>query len=82
MLFSCSRITPSNFDKIKTNMTMKEVVAILGEPTNADSVNFIGISGTTATWKNDNAEIDIQFLNDRVTIKVFSNLNKQKSKIK
>ncbi len=71
-LLACSKITQSNFDKIKPNMTMKEVVAIIGEPTSSDSINIAGISGTSAVWKDNNAEIDIQFLNDRVTVKSFS----------
>jgi hypothetical protein len=72
LLFACSKITLSNFDKIKPNMTMKEVVAILGEPTNSESVTIVGVSGTSAIWKNTNAEIDIQFLNGRVLVKTFS----------
>lgn len=71
LITSCSRITQSNFDKIKPNMTLEEVVTILGEPTSSDSVNIAGISGTSAVWKSSNAEINIQFLNNRVTIKVF-----------
>lgn len=51
---------------------MQEVVALLGEPTSAESINIAGISGTSAVWKDNNAEIDIQFLNDRVTVKAFS----------
>src|SRR5688572_23351557 len=76
-LVACSRITQDNFAKINTNMTMKEVVAILGEPTNAESVNIAGISGTAATLKAKNAEINIQFLNDKVTVKTFSKLDEK-----
>jgi hypothetical protein len=71
-LIACSKISQTNFDKINTNMTMKEVVAILGEPTSSESINIAGISGTSAVWKDKNAEIDIQFLNDKVTVKAFS----------
>lgn len=72
LLIACSKITQTNFDKIKPNMTTQEVIAILGEPTNSESINIAGISGTSAVWKDKNAEIDIQFLNDRVTVKAFS----------
>jgi hypothetical protein len=51
---------------------MKEVISILGEPTNSESITIAGISGTSAVWKDKDAEIDIQFLNDRVTVKSFS----------
>jgi len=72
LLFACSKITQENSDKIKENMTMKDVIAILGEPTSSESINIAGIAGTSAVWKDKNAEIDIQFLNDRVIVKAFS----------
>ncbi len=53
---------------------MKEVIAILGEPTNSDSMTIAGISGTSVTWKDKNAEIDIQLLNDKVIVKAFSKI--------
>lgn len=71
-LLACSKITQQNFDKIKTNMTMQEVISILGEPTSSESINVAGVSGTSAVWKDNNAEIDIQFLNDKVAVKAFS----------
>lgn len=73
-LFACSKYTQENFDKIKNNMSMKEVIAILGEPGNSESVNIMGIAGTSAVWKDKNAEIDIQFLNNVVVVKAFSKL--------
>jgi len=53
-------------------MKMQEVVSILGEPTSSDSVNIAGVSGTAAVWKSNDAEIDIQFLNDKVFAKSFT----------
>lgn len=73
LILACSKLTQNNFEKIQTNMTMKEVIAIIGEPTSSESINIAGISGTSAVWKNKDAEIDIQFLNDRVAVKAFSN---------
>jgi hypothetical protein len=55
-------------------MTMKEVIAILGEPTHSESINILGIAGTSAVWKDKNAEIDIQFLNNMVAVKAYSKL--------
>lgn len=60
---------------------MKEVVAILGEPTSSDSLNIAGMSGTTAVWKSGDAQIDVQFINDRVIIKAFSNASNAKSNV-
>lgn len=82
MLFACSKVSQDNFEKVKPNMTMKEVVSILGEPTSSESINIAGISGTSAIWKDNNAEIDIQFLNDKVTVKSFSKINPQDSEKK
>ncbi len=79
LITSCSKVTQSNFDKIKPNMTMQEVITVLGEPTNSDSINIAGISGTSAVWQGNNAEINIQFLNNRVTIKVFNKPNKKQA---
>jgi hypothetical protein len=77
LLFACSKISQKNFDKIKNDMTMQEVVSILGEPSSAESINVVGISGTSAVWKDKDAEIDIQFLNERVAVKSFSKLSEE-----
>lgn len=77
LITSCSKLTQSNFDKVQPNMTMEEVIAILGEPTSSDSINIAGISGTSATWKNKNTEITVQFINNKVTIKLFNKPNSE-----
>jgi hypothetical protein len=74
-IVSCSKVTQSNFDKIKPDMTTQEVTSILGEPTSTDTINIAGISGTSAVWQDKNAEINIQFLNNKVTIKVYNKSN-------
>ena len=71
-LIGCSKITQSNYDKIQPQMTMQEVVSLIGEPTSSESVNIAGIAGTSATWKNRDIEIHIQFLNNQVAVKTFS----------
>lgn len=78
LIVSCDKLSQSNFDKVKPNMTMKEVVAILGNPTKSDSVNIAGVSGTTAVWKDKHAEINIQFLNDQVAVKTFNTVDENK----
>ncbi len=77
-LSACSRITQENFDKIQTGMPMAEVIAILGEPSTSQSVDIAGVSGTSATWQNQNAVISIQFLNSKVQVKSFA-LNQEGS---
>lgn len=78
-LTSCAqKISQENFEKIQPGMTMQQVVQILGEPTNVESFNIAGLSGTSATWEHHNAIISIQFLNNQVKIKTFG---KSKSKM-
>lgn len=82
VLTSCSKISQRNFDKIKNNMTMEEVVGILGEPTSSESITITGISGSSLVWKDSKAEIDIQMLNNRVVVKAFSEVNEAEVKNK
>jgi len=77
LLFSCSKISQKNFEKIQNNMTMTEVIALLGEPTSTENINLAGLSGTSAVWKDTNGEIDIQFLNSRVVVKAYSKASKE-----
>jgi hypothetical protein len=72
-LCSCSnRLTQENFDKVRTGMSEAEVKAILGEPTEAKSVDIGIFSGTTSTWKGKGVTITIQFVNGKVMLKEFS----------
>lgn len=54
---------------------MNEVTAILGAPTSSESLSIAGVSGTSAVWKDKQNEIDIQFLNDRMTVKTFGKVH-------
>lgn len=72
LISSCSKINRDNFDKVQYGMSMKEVVAILGEPTTTRTFTFAGVSATSSSWIHKDTEIDIQFLNDKVQIKNFN----------
>lgn len=50
-------------------MTMEQVEALLGPPNRIDSINIAGLSGTSASWRSNNAVIFIQFFNNQVKIK-------------
>jgi outer membrane protein assembly factor BamE (lipoprotein component of BamABCDE complex) len=67
-----SRINPANFEKIQTGMTMAQVTAILGEPTESSSVDVAVFSGTVSTWKADDVTITVQFVNGKVVAKQLS----------
>ncbi len=73
-LAGCGRakLTQANFDKIQTGMTLAQVRAILGDPTESHSVNVAVVSGTVSEWRQGEVTISIQFVNDRVVAKQFS----------
>ncbi len=74
VLSACgTRINQDNFDQIQTGMTLEEVRSILGKPDESSSASFGTISGGTATWKHDDAVITVQFVNDKVQFKQFTN---------
>lgn len=73
LLAACgSKITAENFERIQDGMSQKEVVAILGEPTETSAINIAGVSGGMATWQEGNTVISVQFLNDKVKGKQLS----------
>ena len=73
-LVSCSgfKISQENFEKIKTGMSLSQVTAILGEPTESSSVDVAVFSGTVSKWKAGDVTITIQFVNGKVVAKQLS----------
>jgi hypothetical protein len=71
LLASCAKITQDNFSRIQEGMSEQEVIALLGEPTEANSVNLLGVSGTSSRWVGSDAEITIRFVNGKVALKRF-----------
>ena len=70
-LAACSKITQENFNKVQDGMTEAEVQAILGAPATSSEVDILGVSGTASTWRANDAEITIRFLNGKVALKSF-----------
>jgi len=71
-LVACfSPINQENFSKIQDDMTMEQVTALIGQPTESSSIGLGPLSGTNAVWKNDNITITIQFFNGKVKVKTF-----------
>ena len=68
---ACSKVTQENFAKVQEGMSEQEVIALLGEPTESNSVNVLGISGTTSRWASSDAQITIRFVNGQVALKRF-----------
>lgn len=46
-------------------------VSILGSPTESNSVNILGVSGTASRWVGKDAEITVRFVNGKVALKSF-----------
>jgi SmpA / OmlA family len=78
MLLACSQLTEENFNKVKIGMTMQQVTTILGKPSVTEKINVTGISGISATWKDDYGQVDIQFLSERVAVKAYSSPHKMR----
>ncbi len=67
-----TRINAENFEKIQTGMTLGQVTAILGEPTESSSVDVAVFSGTVSKWKHGDVTITVQFVNGKVVAKQLS----------
>lgn len=73
LLAACgSKVSLENFERIQTGMTQKEVVAILGEPTETSAISIAGVSGGMASWQDGATVISVQFVNDKVQAKQLS----------
>lgn len=71
LLAACSKVSEQNFGKIEEGMTEEQVMAILGKPTEANSVSVLGVSGTTSRWVGNGATITVRFVNGKVALKSF-----------
>jgi len=71
LLLACSKITQENFLKIQEGMSEQEVLSLLGPPTESQSVNILGVSGTASRWIGKDAVIAVRFVNGKVALKSF-----------
>ena len=71
LIAGCSRVNEENFLKIRDGMREEEVIAILGRPTESNSVTLLGISGTSSRWVGRDAVISVRFVNGQVALKSF-----------
>lgn len=71
LIAACSRVTQENFLKIQDGMSEEEVIALLGRPTESNSVNVLGVSGTASRWVGGDAVITVRFVNGKVALKSF-----------
>jgi hypothetical protein len=71
LIAACSKVTQENFAKIQEGMSEQEVMALLGSPTESNSVNILGVSGTASRWAKRDAVITVSFVNGKVALKTF-----------
>lgn len=68
-----SKVTKSNFEKVKTGMTLAAVEKILGKGTEQAGVGGamggLGASGKIVTWTEGEKTITVTFVNGKVTMK-------------
>jgi hypothetical protein len=71
LLASCSKVTQENFARIEEGMSEAQVIAILGSPTESNSVTVLGVSGTASRWSGGDTVITVRFVNGKVALKSF-----------
>lgn len=71
LIAGCSKVTQENFAKIQDGMSEQEVIGLLGSPTESNSVNVLGVSGTASRWVGRDAVITVRFVNGKVALKTF-----------
>ena len=77
ILAACSKVTQENFSKVRDGMSVQEVAAILGSPTESSSGSILGISGTSSKWAGGDATITIHFVNGKVALRSFDKPGKK-----
>lgn len=78
LLAACSKITQDNYNRIKDGMTEQEVVALLGEPTESQSISVLGLSGSAQRWVGRDAVITIQFVNGKARLRFYDKIDAKK----
>jgi SmpA / OmlA family len=77
-LAACSRVNEDNFAKIQEGMSEQEVMRLLGKPSESNSVNILGVSGTVSRWVGGDAVITVRFVNEKVALKSFDKPGERK----
>jgi len=68
---ACSKVNQENFLKIQEGMSEQDVISLLGRPTESNSVNVLGVSGTASRWVSGDTVISVRFVNGKVAVKSF-----------
>jgi hypothetical protein len=71
LIAACSKVNQENFLKVQEGMSEEEVISLLGRPTESNSVNVLGVSGTASRWVAGDTVIAVRFVNGKVAFKSF-----------
>ena len=71
LVAACSKVTQENFARVQDGMSEEAVRAILGTPTESNSVSVLGVSGTVSRWVSGDAVITVRFVNGKAALKAF-----------
>jgi SmpA/OmlA family protein len=71
MVAACSKVNQENFLKVQEGMSEEAVISLLGRPTESNSVNVLGVSGTASRWVAGDTVITVRFVNGQVAFKSF-----------
>jgi len=71
LMVACSKVNQENFLKIQEGMSEEEVISLLGRPSESNSVNVLGVSGTASRWVARDTLITVRFVNGKVAFKSF-----------
>lgn len=70
-LAACSTVTEENYRKIQDGMSEEQVAAILGKPSESNSVNVLGVGGTVSKWTSGDAVITVRFVNGKAALRTY-----------
>jgi hypothetical protein len=71
VVVACSKVNQENFLKVQEGMSEEEVISLLGRPTESNSVNVLGVSGTASRWVAGDTVVTVRFVNGKVAFKSF-----------
>jgi hypothetical protein len=71
LVVACSKVNQENFLKVQEGMSEEEVISLLGRPTESNSVNVLGVSGTASRWVAGDTVVTVRFVNGKVAFKSF-----------
>ena len=59
---SCSKLTKENYDRVKVGMDYSEVIKIIGDPKECDSL----LNAKNCIWGDESKSIELKFVADKV----------------